>query len=252
MIYEINGHKFEFYETIDSLPISQFHLYSKYALVQSGIGDSLADIDTHLNRIMSFLRNDVKKASQEILNLRRNIYAILNEDDFRHKAILCLVKNVDGKKWTEWTDEGINTLYGMILSEPLRKMIEIEDKIKSRLDAELMQYFPEIFASSIEKNYNETLRQRALLQLSEIIDKEDHTEQIQALTDKIFWYYDPKNFEGNKSAEIEFDKQFEEMCLAISREFGGIVKNYTVMEFYSAQNMLIAQQKELKKMQKKK
>lgn len=248
----INGHEFEFYDSIDSLPINQFHLYSKYALVLSGIGDGIEGIDSHINKIASFIKEDPQRAVRELLNYRRNLYSVLMEEDYKHKANLCLVKSVDGEKWTDYTDSGISRLYEMVTDATEREMAEIEASIREKLDNELMTYFPEIFDSSLDKNYTELLRRRAMLQLSEIIDNTDQTEAIRALDSRILSMSESKNFEGKESAEIAFDKQFETMCLVLAKEFGGIVKNYTVMEFYTANRMLKEEQDQMNKMSKKK
>lgn len=247
----IKGHTIEFYDSIDVLPITQFHQFSKYMLLESGIGCDIEAIDTHINRIASFMRTDPKKAARELLNYRRTLFSIANGLDYRHKAFMCLVKTVDGTIWTDFTDGGIDTLYNMITTESERKMVEIESKIHSKIDEELMTYFPEIFDASVEKNYTELLRRRAFLQLAEILDGEDNTEQIQDLTDTMINFYDPKSFEGKENAEVEFDKRFEEMCLIMAKEFGGMIKGYSVMEFYSAQKLLKEQQEQLKKIKHK-
>lgn len=247
----LGGHIFEFYDSIDTLPIKQFHLYTKYALVLSGIGDDLSAIDAHISKITSFIQNDQKRAINELLNYRRCLFSIIMEQDYRHKANLCLVKMVDGKKWEDFTDDGINILYEMVTTEEERKVRKIEDELKARLDEELMTYFPEMFATSIEKNQTELLRKRAMLQLAEIIDDVDNSEPIRALDGQIYAMTDTRNFEGKASAEVELDKQFEEMCLVLAKEFGGKVKEYSVMEFYTANKMLNERQKQLSKMRKK-
>lgn len=248
----INGHEFVFYDSIDMLPICQFHLFGKYALVDSGIGSDLGSVDAHIERIASFVHTDPKKAVREILNYRRCLYSILNEADYRHKAFMCLVQYVDGKAWTDFSDAGIDKLYGMVMSASEQKVVAIEDEIKRKIDSELAEYFPETFDSSVDKNYLDLLRRRAFLQLSEIIDREDHTQEIKDLTDRIFNFYDPKNFEGKESAEVKFDKDFEQMCLILAKEFSGKVKDYTVMEFYSAQKLLKDEQEQMKKLKNKK
>ena len=70
---EINGHKVIFYDSVEDLPVTQFHRYSKYLLVEGGIGDTIQDIDRHITRIINFL-NDTKKAYQEILNLQQCLF----------------------------------------------------------------------------------------------------------------------------------------------------------------------------------
>lgn len=242
----IAGHTFEFYDSIDMLPIRQFHLYTKHILVQSGIGDGIESIDSHIGKIASYIKNDPNRAVNELLNYRKCLYTILGEQDYRHKANLCLVKSVDGKVWEDFSDDGINTLYEMVTTEQERKMRDIEAALKKRLDEELMTYFPELFATSIEKNELETIRKRAMLQLAEIIDGVDNTGAIEALNDRIMAMQDTKSFDGRANAEIEADKNFEQMCLILAKEFGGKVKDYTVMEFYSANRLLNEQQKQLK------
>lgn len=243
----LNGHKVSLYDSIESLPVSQFHKYSKYALVDSGIGDSIESIDTHISKAVQFLDVDIKKAHQEILNLRQCIYMVINELDLTNKSTLCLVYTVDGEKWTDFTDSGIDNLYKKLMGHSLKEFLEVKGEVVKKIDSELRLYFPDIFSTSDEKNTAELLRKRALLQLSEIIDGENHKEEIDELTKRLLTIQEPKVYEGPEGEEVKFDKQFENMCLAISKEFGGVVKDYSVMEFYSAYTRLENMAKEIKK-----
>lgn len=247
----ISGHIFEFYDSIDSLPIKQFHLYTKYMLIYSGIGDGIEGIDAHIGKIASYINTDPKRAINELLNYRRCLYSIMTETDYRHKANMCLVKSVDNKEWTDYTEDGINSLYEMVTTEEERTMRELGLSLKRRIDDELMTYFPEMFSTSVEKNQTDLLRRRALLQLAEIMEGADNTEAIKALESQIYAMADTRNFEGTGSAEIETDKRFEEMCLVLAKEFGGKVKDYSVMEFYSANKLLNERQKQMNKTRKK-
>ena len=62
----VSGHKLVFYDSVEDLPIVQFHRYSKFLLVESGIGDNINDIDKHITRILNFF-NDKKKMQQELM-----------------------------------------------------------------------------------------------------------------------------------------------------------------------------------------
>lgn len=243
----LNGHRFEFYDEIGEMPVERFHSYSRYMLVASGVGDTIVDIDTHISRILNLIKSDPKKAHLEVLNLRQNIYMVVNELDVRHKGFLFLTHKVDGKKWSDFSDNGINELYALANGASIKEFNKVMGEVIAKIDGALEQYFPEIFDSSIDKNYSDLLRKKALLQVDEIQNGADHTKEIDDLTAQIMRHYKPKNFEKDE-AVVEFDKQFENMCLILSKEFGGGVKGYSVMEFYSAYNLLKEQQKEYQKM----
>ena len=245
---EINGHEFEFYDSIDELPISQFHKYSKYILVDSGIGSDITAIDKHIGNILKLIGVDDKKAYQEILNMRRSIYLTINEVDLKNKGFLCMVHKVDGKVWEDFSDSGVDELYMMVQSTDMLNLVSSFAEVKGKIDEELNTYFPQIFNDVADKNIEALANKRALLQLDSIINDTDHEEEIRKYEKLMSGYYTPKNFEdGEGNVEVNFDKQFEAMCLSISKEFGGDVKGYTIMEFYSAYESLDKQRKEFEK-----
>lgn len=246
----LNGHKIEFYDDISELSVERFHQYSRYMLVASGVGDSIDDIDKHINKIMALLTRDVKKARQELLNLRQNIFLVANQRDIRHKAFMFLAKSVDGEDWKDFSDKGIEELYQIVNGESLAKFDAAMRDVILEIDDQLQRYFPEMFNDAEEKNYCDLLRKRALLQMDEIQNGSDHSGEIEKLSDEIWKKYEPKSFENDKSV-VDYDRQFENMCLILSKEFSGGVKGYTVMEFYSAYHLLKEQQKEIKKLNRK-
>ena len=54
------------------------------------------------------------------------------------------------------------------------------------------------------------------------------------LATELLLFFDPVTFSGSGSMEIRHDKQFEEMCLLLSRELHIDPKGMTVMEYYCA------------------
>lgn len=243
----LNNHKVVFYDGIEDLPIKQFHRYSKYTLIEGNIGDTIEDIDKHITRVMNFL-GDEKKARQELMNLRQCLYAVATEQDFHNKATLCLVKSVDGKEWTDFSDDGLDTLFRMVEEAPIKDMEEVSNNVRKAIDDALLTYFPSIFEDSLNKNYTDLLRRRALLQLRSILDGTDNKSKIAEVTKEIYAMQNPKGFDGKQSEEIRFDKQFEDMCLAMAKEFGGSVKGFSVMEFYTAYEHMERQSEQMKKM----
>lgn len=247
---KINKHKFEFFDSIEDMPISRFHKYSKYMLVASGIGDSIADVDEHIGTIMKLIDFDVNKAKQELLNMRHNLVTILQEQDIRHVGFMYFVYSVDGKKWEDFSDNGVEKLYTLVMGEREIVLADTERAIRERIDTELRDYFPQVFENE-NKNLLDYLRKRALLQVDEIVNDCSHEDEIKKLSELLTIGYKPPVFEGNESVELQYDKQFEQMCLALSKEFGGKAKDYTIMEYYSAYERLEAMNKELERIRRK-
>lgn len=246
----INGQKFTFFDNISELSIERYHQYSRYMLVASGIGDSLSDIDDHLGKIIRLMAVDVKKAEKEVRNLRQNLYMVQNQLDLRYKGFLFLTKSVNGEPWTDFSDEGIEKLYSIVNQESVKTMVEVMQPIISTIDEALERYFPSFFEDAGDKNRLSLVRKRALMLVDEIVNEKDHKEDLKELDKDIFRYYTPKDFENDK-AVVEFDKNFEEMCLFLSKEFGGEIKNKSVMEFYSAYNIVLEQNKKIKTKRRK-
>lgn len=244
------GHNVVFYDNVEDLPIVQFHRYSKYMLVEGGIGDSIQDIDRHITRIINFL-DDKKKAYQEILNLRQCMYFVLMEQDVHNKATLCLVKSIDGEDWKDFSDNGLEKLYKLVNGANQGELNELALEVRNKIDENLLQYFPKIFENASQKNYIDLVRKRAVLQIAEIVKGEDNGGKINGVTEEIYRMQSPKGFNGAESEEIRFDKQFEDMCLIMAKEFGGGIKKYTTMEFYTAFERLEKQFNETKKLRNK-
>lgn len=246
----VAGHKLVFYDSVEDLPIVQFHKYSRYLLVESGIGDNINDIDKHITRILNFF-NDKKKMQQELMNLRQCLYVIATEQDLHNKATLCLVRSVDGKVWGDFSDSGLEELYKMVNGASVKDLDTIAAQVRDAIDENLIQYFPKVFEDSLQKNYTDLLRRKALLQIASIVKDEDNKEQIEAVDASIYRMQNPKGFMGQDSEEVRFDKQFEDMCLLMAKEFGGGIKKYTTMEFYAAFERLTRQYNEAKKLRNK-
>lgn len=247
----LNKHKVVFYDSSEDLPVKQFHRYSKYILVEGGIGDTIQDIDRHIGRIINFL-DDKKKAYQELLNLRQCLYIIATEQDVRHKATLCLVKSIDGEDWADFSDEGLKHLYDLVADESVRNLDALAAEVRTAIDDNLTRYFPRVFEDATQKNYADLLRKRALLQLEAISKGVENSEEVAELTKKIVSMQSPKSFDGQESEEILFDKQFEDMCLIMAKEFGGGIKQYTTMEFYTAFERMTRNYEAQKKVNRKK
>lgn len=99
-------------------------------------------------------------------------------------------------------------------------------------------FFPKQFESSTNKEYFDRLRQIAILILDEIIEEKSNENDIDKIQTIIVNLNNPSNFLGKENAEIEFDKNFDKMCVLLNQELNINAKALTVREFYSALEFL--------------
>ena len=104
-----------------------------------------------------------------------------------------------------------------------------------------MLYFPSIFNDSSVKEYYDILKKRTMAVLQNIIEgkqKPDGTREIDRLTTELLTYSKPQSFSGPEGVEVQFDRQFENLCLALSEQLHIKPKDCSVLEFYNAFDFL--------------
>ena len=110
-------------------------------------------------------------------------------------------------------------------------------------------YFPQTFDDAELKEYFDKLKRRTMLMLDSIINGETdkNKSDIEKLTDELMIYSKPYIFSGTDNMEINYDKQFERMCLNISQNLNVNPKNFTVLEYYNSYEYIKELIKERKK-----
>lgn len=109
---------------------------------------------------------------------------------------------------------------------------------KKKIDHELTTYFPAVFDDAQSRQYYDDVKKRTLLILEGIVNGTKDNANIEAMTDQLVLSNKPQTWTGSKSVEVVQDKAFEDLCLAISKEFGVDSKRFTVLEYYAAQETL--------------
>ena len=237
---EISGHKVSVYDSIDELPMVRFHKYQKYLMIDSGVGSDLRSFDERAERIRRFLiNNEPDKAVQEMNNLRQCVYLIQTEINPKHLAFATLVKEIDGVPQDDLTDEGIKRVLNTLAEGTNGEVADITEAAKKKIDEELTIYFPKLFEDSEIKEYFNLLRARALKILQNIIAGRNPEDiETEKLTTKLITYSKPKNYAGSDGVEVQYDRQFENLCLSLSEQLHVNPKGFTVKEFYNAFDFL--------------
>ena len=235
---KIGKHAVEMYDAIDEMPIVRFHKYQKLLLIDAGVGADIPAFDHRTEKMRRYLMDGkTDNAIRELENLRQTVFLIQNGISPKHRAFAVLVTKIDGRDCTDLSDVGLQGVLEQLNDAPEKEITAQLDAVKKKIDAELKLYFPGVFADSEIKEYYDLLKKRTLALLQNIIkgmDKPDETPELEKLTTELITYSNPKTFTGSDSLEIQFDRQFENLCLVLSEHFHVKPKDYTVLEFYNA------------------
>lgn len=235
----LNNKVVKVYESIDEMPIINFQKYNKYLLIDSGIGSDVDDIDRHITRIAKFVKSgDKAKAIQELQNMRQNMYMINSSISPKNLAFAALIYSVDGQKITDYSDENLRCVLDSLSFVKQSFITKILNKIKKKVESELEAYFPSMFINVKEKDAYDKIKARVLLIADEIINDTDNRVALNEIDTFLYNLYKPKNFNGNDSIEIQYDKQFENSCSIISQKLYTNPKRMTVLEFYNSVEFL--------------
>lgn len=226
------------YDAIDELPIVRFHRYQKLLLIDSGIGSDISGFDQHIEKARRFcMAGKPEQAAQELANLRQCVFLIQNEISPKHLSLAALVTKIDGRECNDLSDDGLAKVIATLNDTPENELTDRLDSVKKKIDGELVLYFPRIFADSDVKEYYDMLRKRAVEILNNIVagvPVPDETQAVIEMTTALITYSNPKNYAGSDGAEIQFERNFENLCIMLSQELNVKPKEYTVLEFYNA------------------
>lgn len=234
---KIGKHEVEIYDSIEELPIVRFHKYQKLLLIDAGIGSDLSAFDQRAEKIARYIASgDKEKAGAELQNLRQAVYFVQNEISPKHRAFAVLVARINGVE-TDSSDAGIEAVLKTLGDTPANQFAARIEAAKKKIDTELTLYFPALFEDGEVKAYFDLLRKRTLQVLENIaagVHNPDGTEDVQKLTTALILYSNPKVFSGSDGLEIQYDRQFEDLCLSLSEQLNAKPKEMSVLEFYNA------------------
>ena len=224
-------------------------------LIDAGIGSDIAAFDQRIERTRRFIASgNAEKAQQELENLRQCVYMIQNGINPQHRAFAALITKIDGIECNDLSDDALIAITERLKDAPAKEQAAQLDAAKKKIDGELMIYFPSMFNDSDVKEYYDLLRNRTLEILNAIVagkEKPESTANVEKLTTALVTYSNPKVFTGSDGLEIQFDRQFENLCLVLSEQLHVEPKKYSVLEFYNAFDFVKERQKQLERAQKR-
>lgn len=237
----LNGHQVRIYDSIDELPIVRFHRYNRMLLVDAGIGSDISDFDGHIERVVRYIRKgENENAAKELDNMRQNVYMIMSGQSVNDLSFACLVESIDGERCDDLSPEGLTKIVEMLGGTPRKELADEYQSVKKKIDEELGVYFPALFDDVTTREYYDILKRLTMTNLSRIADGDSDEKKAQAeeLRERLVLFQKPKVFTGHDGLEVKHDKEFETMCLMITKETGRDAKGMTVLEYYNAYEYL--------------
>lgn len=251
MKVDINGHEVVLYDAPEDMPVVRFHKFSKYMLIESGVGSDMAAVDRHIAKLIALnTKGDRDDLDTELRNMRQCMAMMYEGFDGKSLALASLVKSVDGKARDDISEEGLRETAKMFSEVSIGRLTEWLLGIKKKIDGELTAYFPKVFGTAAEAEYEVLYKKRLLAILDGIIEGRDTDAEVQRIEDEMVLLEDVQAY-WNGEFEVRYDRQFEDMCLSISGELHTDAKRMSVMEYYSAYELLDRRGKEMKKRLKK-
>ena len=245
---KLGEHSVVMFDSIEELPIVRFQKYNKMLMLDAGLGSDLTALDAHLARVGEFIKaGETDNAAREIDNLRQTLFNVQNGLTPHFMSLIPLMAEVDGEPLTDLSDENIQRVYDTLKDVTMKAYEGAASEVKKKIEEELKAYFNQGGESAASKEYYELMRRRALLMLDEISDGRDRSEEIRAIESQMVRSDKPRVFQGERNAEVLYDKNFVGCCIAIAQNLNMDAKRMTVLEYYRAIEVLEEQQKELKR-----
>lgn len=125
MKVDINGHAVVLYDTPEDMPITRFHKFSKYMLIESGVGTDMAAVDRHIARLIALnTKGNRDDLDTELRNLRQCFAMMYEGFDGKSLALASLVKSVDGKARDDISEEGLRETAKMFSDVSIGRLTE--------------------------------------------------------------------------------------------------------------------------------
>jgi hypothetical protein len=153
----INGHLIELYDSIEDMPITRYNAFNRYSIIDSGLGNSFADIDQKITETIGLLNADQKeKAVQSLLNMRNSYYFMFENIDPKCNSFICMIKSIDGVPNDDISENGLAKTKDRLLKTKISRsmIVTLLSEIKKKLMMSLKYSFRNLLTKA--KHFHST------------------------------------------------------------------------------------------------
>lgn len=249
-ILKIKRNTVETYESLSEMPMRNFHLFNKFIVLNSNIGSDLDSIQDRVQKVRRFVaQQDGKKADAELNNLLQALTFAVENVPTDSLAFVCLCRRINNRDVIIMDDESAIRWQQRLsrYGSPMGLIWDTIGRLKKKFDGELNLFFPGLLDSAGEKQYYNRLLQKTRLQLKNLYQDEDYSDEIQEIENYLLDMYKPTVFHGPDGAEVNFFKTYQDNCAIINQNTNIDAASLTVIEFLQTLDYLKRQFKKLKK-----
>lgn len=233
---EVNGLIVKLYDSIEELPIINFQKYNKFMLIDSIVGSNVSDVDLSILKAIEYIKmgaNDF--AITQLDNVRHAVHLVNEELSPRFLAFTALIQSINGKSIQDLSDNNLMQVQNKLLAVKVSTVELILSHFKKKVESELSSYFPKLSNNTLMTEVFVLNKRLVIAKLDSLLTDDDaQVETIQTEVERRFLNISkPKPFTGIDSFEIQYDKQFNELCVHISKATGIDPETLTVFKFYS-------------------
>lgn len=130
---KLNGHTIEMYESIEEMPMWRYHKFTQYMVFHSGMGTDVNSVTARLRRITMLVSNEPSKAVEELENLSQSFVLLSKGVDLKGYAFVALIFKIDGKEYSDLSEEGVKRTYEVINKASYSSVSNIVESVKKKL-----------------------------------------------------------------------------------------------------------------------
>ncbi len=249
MIYKHGKHVIELFDSIQDLPILRFQRFNKYQMIASEIGNTFEDYDARMQKIIQFLKKDMKnEAIQELENKRQCVFNAFNEFTPLGKSFATLVKRIDNVDYENFTPDSLDRCLQHLEKIGLdnKSAIDKLQELKKKIETELVVYYPQYFPKNGNTQQTALRIKRINSQLDSIIDSEVSQEKVIFEIEKEILENDKPNIwnvwkKGNMERVLEVD--FQKFAISVTEQTSTELEKMSTFRFYATVEYLTEKNK---------
>lgn len=148
----VGGHKVELYNSIDEMPMINYHRFNKFMMFDSALAPDANGVIGHLSRMSELLNAEqYDKLKVELQNTYMSISYIMNDISPVSMAFACMVHSIDGAVVMDLSDEALKSLSFKINRESAKVLREKVEELKKKLTSSSKPTLRELFRRVREK-----------------------------------------------------------------------------------------------------